>query len=92
LLVEIIFRGARCTCARLGEAQIKATVAARFGVDTFGIGEDAGQPVTHGHTAVQIQQQDRQRDSHSWPGDAERGWPRPAVIVLPLRLFTGQAS
>ena len=28
------------------EGQIDATVAARFGVDTFGIGEDSGQPVT----------------------------------------------
>ena len=30
----------------VGEARIDATVAARFGVDTFGIGEDSGQPVT----------------------------------------------
>lgn len=29
-----------------GQAKINATVAARFGVDTFGIGEDTGQPVT----------------------------------------------
>jgi hypothetical protein len=30
----------------VSEAKIKATVAARFGIDTFGIGEDSGQPVT----------------------------------------------
>lgn len=31
---------------KAAEAKINATVAARFGIDTFGIGEDTGQPVT----------------------------------------------
>ena len=30
----------------VGEAKMTATVAGRFGIDTFGIGEDSGQPVT----------------------------------------------
>lgn len=30
----------------VGEAQMDATVGGRFGIDTFGIGEDTGQPVT----------------------------------------------
>ena len=38
-------KGAKVTIKVNGE-QIDATVAARFGVDTFGIGEDSGQPVT----------------------------------------------
>ncbi|WP_165768053.1 hypothetical protein [Flavobacterium plurextorum] len=29
-----------------GEGRIDKTVAARFGIDTFGIGEDSGSPVT----------------------------------------------
>jgi hypothetical protein len=28
------------------QGEVPATVAARFGVDTFGVGEDSGQPVT----------------------------------------------
>ncbi len=28
-----------------------ATVPGRFGIDTFGIGEDSGQPVTHEYEA-----------------------------------------
>jgi arylsulfatase len=31
---------------KVGEGKMKATVFARFGVDTFGVGEDSGQPVT----------------------------------------------
>ncbi|MDB6179532.1 arylsulfatase [Paracoccus sp. Z330] len=31
----------------IGNASMDATVPARFGIDTFGIGEDSGQPVTH---------------------------------------------
>ncbi|MFV8782136.1 hypothetical protein ACNKU7_06910 [Microbulbifer sp. SA54] len=27
--------------------ELKQTIAGRFGIDTFGIGEDTGQPVTH---------------------------------------------
>jgi arylsulfatase len=30
---------------------MEATVPARFGIDTFGIGEDSGQPVTHEYRA-----------------------------------------
>jgi hypothetical protein len=30
----------------VGEGKMNATVFARFGIDTFGIGEDSGQPVT----------------------------------------------
>ncbi len=32
---------------RVAEGTVKATVGGRFGIDTFGIGEDSGQPVTH---------------------------------------------
>jgi arylsulfatase len=43
-------KGAKVTIKVNGEevaqGDIPATVAARFGVDTFGIGEDSGQPVT----------------------------------------------
>jgi hypothetical protein len=43
-------KGAKVTIKVNGEqvpkGQIDATVAARFGVDTFAIGEDSGQPVT----------------------------------------------
>lgn len=43
-------KGAKITMAvngeKIGEATMKATVAGRFGIDTFGIGEDSGQPVT----------------------------------------------
>jgi hypothetical protein len=31
---------------KVGEGKMKATLFARFGVDTFGVGEDSGQPVT----------------------------------------------
>jgi N-sulphoglucosamine sulphohydrolase, C-terminal len=31
---------------KVAEGKMKATVAGRFGIDTFGIGEDTGQPVT----------------------------------------------
>ncbi|WP_299466750.1 hypothetical protein [uncultured Gimesia sp.] len=30
----------------VGNGKMKATVPGRFGIDTFGIGEDSGQPVT----------------------------------------------
>ena len=30
---------------------MEATVGGRFGIDTFGIGEDSGQPVTHDYKA-----------------------------------------
>ncbi|MCC9641063.1 arylsulfatase [Rhodopirellula sp. JC740] len=33
------------------EASIPATVGGRFGIDTFGVGEDSGQPVTHDYQA-----------------------------------------
>lgn len=33
----------------VGEGEIPATVAGRFGIDTFGVGEDSGQPVTHAY-------------------------------------------
>jgi arylsulfatase A-like enzyme len=33
--------------AKVGEGMLTATVAGRFGIDSFGIGEDSGQPVTH---------------------------------------------
>lgn len=36
---------------KVGEARVNHTVAARFGIDTFGIGEDDGSPVTHDYTA-----------------------------------------
>ncbi len=32
---------------KVAEGSMDATVGARFGIDTFGIGEDSGQPVTH---------------------------------------------
>ena len=32
---------------KVAEASMEATVGGRFGIDTFGIGEDSGQPVTH---------------------------------------------
>jgi len=32
--------------APVAEATMQSTVPARFGIDTFGIGEDSGQPVT----------------------------------------------
>jgi arylsulfatase len=35
----------------VGEAKMSATVAGRFGIDTFGIGEDTGQPVTNAYKA-----------------------------------------
>lgn len=31
---------------KVAEDKMAATVAGRFGIDTFGIGEDSGQPVT----------------------------------------------
>jgi arylsulfatase len=31
---------------KIAEGKMKATVGGRFGIDTFGIGEDSGQPVT----------------------------------------------
>jgi hypothetical protein len=31
---------------KVGEGKMEATVGGRFGIDTFGIGEDTGQPVT----------------------------------------------
>jgi arylsulfatase len=31
---------------KVGEGKMDATVGGRFGIDTFGIGEDTGQPVT----------------------------------------------
>ena len=34
---------------KIAESTMKATVAGRFGIDTFGIGEDSGQPVTHAY-------------------------------------------
>ena len=34
---------------KVGEARIKGTVAGRFGIDTFGIGEDTGSPVTENY-------------------------------------------
>jgi len=36
---------------KVGEGKIDRTVAARFGIDTFGIGEDDGSPVTHDYPA-----------------------------------------
>ena len=35
----------------IGQGEMQATVAGRFGVDTFGIGEDSGQPVTFDYKA-----------------------------------------
>ena len=35
----------------VGQAKMDATVGGRFGIDTFGIGEDSGQPVSHAYTA-----------------------------------------
>jgi len=35
---------------KVAESEMKATVAGRFGIDTFGIGEDTGQPVTTAYT------------------------------------------
>ncbi len=32
---------------KVAEGTMEATVGGRFGIDTFGIGEDSGQPVTH---------------------------------------------
>lgn len=36
---------------KVGEGTIEHSVAGRFGIDTFGIGEDDGSPVTHDYTA-----------------------------------------
>ncbi|WP_431241503.1 hypothetical protein ACQ9BO_15650 [Flavobacterium sp. P21] len=36
---------------KVGEGRIKATVAGRFGIDTFGIGQDDGSPVTEDYKA-----------------------------------------
>ena len=36
---------------KVGEARIKGTVAGRFGIDTFGVGEDTGSPVTNNYKA-----------------------------------------
>ncbi len=36
---------------KVAEGRMEATVGGRFGIDTFGIGEDSGQPVTHDYTA-----------------------------------------
>jgi arylsulfatase len=36
---------------KVAEGKMKATVAGRFGIDTFGIGEDSGQPVTSAYKA-----------------------------------------
>ncbi len=48
-------KGAKVTMSahgkRIGEATMKATVPARFGIDTFGIGQDSGQPVTAAYQA-----------------------------------------
>ncbi|MCB1486879.1 MAG: arylsulfatase [Bauldia sp.] len=35
----------------VAEGSMEATVGGRFGIDTFGIGEDSGQPVTHDYKA-----------------------------------------
>ncbi|WP_044300883.1 arylsulfatase [Rhodopirellula sallentina] len=35
----------------VGTGKMDATVAGRFGIDTFGIGEDSGQPITNAYTA-----------------------------------------
>lgn len=35
---------------KVSEGRMNATVFSRFGVDTFGIGEDSGQPVTPDYT------------------------------------------
>jgi len=34
---------------KVADGKMKATVAGRFGIDTFGIGEDSGQPVTNAY-------------------------------------------
>jgi len=34
---------------KVADGSLKATVGGRFGIDTFGIGEDTGQPVTHAY-------------------------------------------
>ncbi len=36
---------------KVGEGRMEATVAGRFGIDTFGIGQDTGQPVTPAYKA-----------------------------------------
>ena len=36
---------------KVAEGSMEATVGGRFGIDTFGIGEDSGQPVTNDYTA-----------------------------------------
>ncbi|HEY4325187.1 MAG TPA: arylsulfatase, partial [Mucilaginibacter sp.] len=36
---------------KVGEKRVNATVPGRFGIDTFGIGEDDGSPVTHNYQA-----------------------------------------
>jgi arylsulfatase len=36
---------------KVGEGRLEATVPARFGIDTFGIGEDSGSHVTHNYKA-----------------------------------------
>jgi hypothetical protein len=35
----------------ISEGSMDATVGGRFGIDTFGIGEDSGQPVAHKYQA-----------------------------------------
>jgi arylsulfatase len=48
-------KGADITLAvngeKVAEGRMEATVGGRFGIDTFGIGEDSGQPVTHAYKA-----------------------------------------
>ncbi|MCA9234342.1 MAG: hypothetical protein KDA44_02670 [Planctomycetales bacterium] len=39
----------KVNCETVGEAQMEAAVGGRFGIDTFGIGEDSGQPVTNAY-------------------------------------------
>jgi arylsulfatase len=52
---EELGKGADITLSVDGDEVAKgsmdATVGGRFGIDTFGIGEDSGQPVTHDYQA-----------------------------------------
>ncbi len=34
---------------QVAQEKMEATVPGRFGIDTFGVGEDTGQPVTHAY-------------------------------------------
>ena len=40
---------------KVGEGRLEATVPARFGIDTFGIGADTGSPVTEDYSSNEFE-------------------------------------